>query len=138
GTGIPKSFGFIEFALAEGLLKLLRLLKDVPLFGKNLNMKTDDATREFLEKYNNAVKEYQASHPEAPQLAFTLEDDLRVLEELNILFKKRNFTPAMQFVEKKVQELTVGPVEEPKIVTEYPKSKSSSDTKKKEEVKQKK
>ncbi len=134
-TGTPKSFGFIEFVLAEGLSRLLRLLKDVPLLGKSLNIKTDDQTRDYMAKYQGAIKVYQARQPEAPQLAFTLEEDIRILEELNALFKRRNFTPAMQFIETKVQELTVGPSEEPAIVIEHPKSKSEEEGKPKEKIK---
>lgn len=122
-TGTPKSFGFLEFVLAEGLLRLLKLLLELPIFGKALNIKVEDQTKEYLGKYQSAIKEYEASHPDSPQLSFALEDDLKALDEINAIFKERNLVPSMQFIENKVKELTMGPTEPVPVVLEHPPKK---------------
>lgn len=119
--GSPKNFGFLEFVLAEGLLRCIRLLKDMPLLGKHLNIKTDEPAMGYLQKYEAALKEYEVSHPDSPRLSLFLEDDLRILEEINAIFKRQNLTASMQFIEKKVEELTTGPSEKPaEAVVEKP------------------
>lgn len=121
-AGTPKTFGFLEFASAEGLLRLLRLLPNILLMGKNLNIKVDDQTKEYLGKFENAVQGYEATHKDSPNLSSTLEDDLKALEEINLYLKQKNLTSGMQFIEDKVRELTSGPSKEPQapIAMEMP------------------
>lgn len=119
-AGTPKTFGFLEFASAEGLLRLLRLLPNILLMGKTLNIKVDEQTKEYLGKFEQAVQTYEATHKDSPNLSMTLEDDLKALEEINLLLKQRNLTSGMQFIEDKVRELTSGPKEKEQIVVEMP------------------
>lgn len=119
-SGTPKSFGFLDYETAHGLLKLIKLLSHVPLLGKSLNIKIEDNTKLYLQKYQDALKEYELKNPNSPRLSLTLEEDLKALDELTGVFKQRNLVPAMQFIEKKVQELTEGPSVEPEPVFEHP------------------
>jgi len=123
-SGTPKSFGFLEYELGEGLVRFLRLVPGMPLLGKGLTVKAEDATKAYLQRYQEALKAHEASDPASPSLSSTLEDDLRALDELIGILRQRNLVPAMQFVEKKVQELTVGPTEEPEPVFEHPRKET--------------
>lgn len=126
-TGQPKTFGFLEFVLAEGLSRLIRLLKDCPILGKPLNIKADEPTMEYIGKYQAALKAHEAANPDAPRLSFMLEDDLKALEEINQVFKEKNLSASLQFIERKVQELTVGPVEVPQVILEHPKDQQAEE-----------
>lgn len=119
-SGTPKSFGFLDYETAHGLTRLIKLLSSVPLLGKNLNIKIEDNTRLYLQKYQDALKEYELKNPNSPRLSLSLEEDLKALDELAGLFKQRNLVPAMQFIERKVQELTEGPLQEAEPVFEHP------------------
>lgn len=50
----PKAFGFCDFATGEGVLRALRLLKDVRLEGGELLLKVDQKTQDFLRDYELA------------------------------------------------------------------------------------
>lgn len=96
----------------------MRLLSNIPLLGKNLAVKAEDSTKDYLSRYVQGLKDYESSNANSPRLSSTLEDDLKALDELNLILKQRNLVPAMQFIERKVHELTIGPIEEPEPVME--------------------
>src|SRR5690349_17469482 len=58
GGFLPKPFGFAEFSNADGLLRCKRLLSGLPLAADmSVSIKLDDATVEYLTKYETILLE---------------------------------------------------------------------------------
>jgi RNA-binding protein 25 len=84
GDGTPRSFGFCSFTYPESALRALRLLDGFDLGEKNISVKVDDKTRDYLDNY---VKTRRVSDVAAYEAA-TKREDQRVSELLKIVIKK--------------------------------------------------
>lgn len=61
-TGLPKPFGFAEYYGADGLLRCQRLLTGLPLAADlQITVRLDEATVEYLEKYEQALAQILTS-----------------------------------------------------------------------------
>ncbi|GAQ84979.1 RNA-binding protein 25 [Klebsormidium nitens] len=69
-----KGFGFAEYELAEGVLRAMRLLKDLPIDGQELLVNVNDATRLYLEQYS-ATKKLQKAPGSGAEPEVVIEDE---------------------------------------------------------------
>jgi RNA-binding protein 25 len=56
-TGQLKTFGFADFKNAQGALRAVKLLSDLFLGDKNLQLKVDEKTQKYLDSYSTVKKE---------------------------------------------------------------------------------
>lgn len=122
-NNVPKNFGFCEFESADATNRALDILHELPMGGsaaatgvpggRRLMVKVDEATREYLLRYAEALG--------ADQVAMSSKEaDLRAMAEIGALMKERGIFAALEAIEKKIALLTAEAPEEGEAIDDEP------------------
>ncbi|RKP21798.1 hypothetical protein ROZALSC1DRAFT_26822 [Rozella allomycis CSF55] len=97
-TGTPKAFGFCEYLSADGVLRCLRLLETLKFYDKQIMLRVDEKSKNYLERY----KEWKTRQGEPIQ---DEEKDNDSLKSIRNILKNHSLSFSFTLKEDKAQAL---------------------------------